>query len=72
MIKYVGLTREEARGCCKGPAAMAFAGNFRGVRRISHGRECMSGIFPLVIPRRRLLTFVRTYDMLTGSVLLSG
>ena len=72
MIEYVGLMCKEARGCRKCRTAKAFAGNFRGVHRISHGRECMSGIFPLVNPRRRLLTFVRTYDMLTGSVLLSG
>ena len=48
MVKYVGLAYEEARGCRKSLTAMAFTGNFRGVRRISHGRECMSGIFPLV------------------------
>jgi hypothetical protein len=47
MIKYTGLMREEARGCRKGRTAKAFTGNFRGAHRISHGRECMSGIFPL-------------------------
>ena len=34
MLKYVGLTHCEARGCCKCPTAMVFAGNFRGVRLI--------------------------------------
>ena len=51
MLKYVGLAREEARGCRKRLTAMAFAGNFRGVRLISHGRKCMLGIYPLVKPR---------------------